>query len=117
MSAYATAVAAGLDGMRGVSSGECPGCERCAEFHDMTAEEHDEAWHTGKLGGDEGSFSWCQCGVCGTTLGGDRYVWHWINGGDEYGKGGEIVHEDDMCTDCVYYLACGTEPEQWRASA
>jgi hypothetical protein len=44
-------------------------------------------------------------------------TWHWIDGGDKYGAGGEIQHEDDMCTDCVMYLAYGTEPEDWRHTA
>ena len=114
MSTYTDAVARGLADMKGVSSGECPGCATCAERHDMTREEHEEAWRSGKLGGDEESFSWSPCGVCGTTLGGDRCTWHWIRGGDEHGKG-EIEHDDDMCTDCVLYLAYGTEPENWLA--
>jgi hypothetical protein len=117
VSAYTDAVAAGLRDMKGVSSGECPGCECCAERHDMTPEEHTEAWRAGKVENAGESFSWCCCGVCGTTLGGNRYTWHWINGGDDHGGGGEIVHEDDMCEDCVFYLAYGTEPEQWRARA
>lgn len=115
MSEYTDAVARGLDGMKGVSSGECPGCERCAERHDMTPDEHRAAWHDGKVDDAEESFSWQPCGICGTTLGGDRSTWHWISGGDDHGKGGEIVHEDDMCTDCVLYLANGDEPESWRA--
>lgn len=87
--------------MIGISSGQCPGCEECVE----SGETYDEA-----------SFSWCQCGICGSTLGGDRYVWHWINGGDQYGKGGEIVHESDMCVDCLMFEANGDEPEQWSPS-
>jgi hypothetical protein len=114
MSTYTDAVAAGLRDMKGVSSGECPGCEACAELHDMTPEEHSEAWHAMAVEYDT-AFSSCRCGICGTTLAGDRTLWHWINGGDEHGKGGEIVHENDMCTDCVFFLAYGTEPEQWRA--
>lgn len=81
----------------------------------MTAEDHSEALHAGKLDESGGSFSWRPCGICGTTLGGDRCVWHWIYGGDEYGKGGTIEHESDACTDCVYYLANGDEPESWHA--
>ena len=41
--------------------------------------------------------------------------WLWISGGIEHGKGDEIVCEDDACTDCVFYLANGDEPESWRA--
>lgn len=115
MSAYTDAVAACLRDRRGVSAGECPGCEACAERHDMTLDEHRAAWRDGKLDGGGESFSWSPCGVCGTKLGGDRCTWHWISGGIEHGKGDEIVHEDDACTDCVFYLANGDEPESWRA--
>lgn len=113
-SAYSKAVTDGLRNMKGVSTGECPGCESCAEFHDMTAEEHAKAWHDG-LDETEECFSWSPCGICGSSLGGGRHVWHWINGGDDSGKGGEIIHEHDACTDCVMYLANGDEPEEWRS--
>jgi len=115
VSAFTDAVDARLNGMRGVSTGECPGCERCAELHRMSPEQHRAAWHDGKLDDAEGSFSWATCGICGTTLGGDRHVWHWIHGGDAHGAGGSIEHENNACTDCVYYLANGDEPESWRA--
>lgn len=114
MSAFTDAVAKGVDGMRGVSTGECPGCERCAEAHDMSPEEHKRAWHDGNLDSAEGSFSSVRCGICGTRLHGDRHVWHWISGGDEHGAGGTIEHESDACTDCVLYLANGDEPESWH---
>lgn len=114
MSDYTDAVERGLVGMKGVSSGECPGCESCAERHDMTPEEHRKAWRNG-LDGDDESFSWRPCGICRTSLGGNRHLWHWISGGDEHGKGGTIEHETDMCTDCVLFLANGgtmkTDPE------
>jgi hypothetical protein len=46
-------------------------------------------------------------------------VWHWIRvreGGDPTGKGGDIMHERDMCSDCLLFQANGDEPEpgQWR---
>ena len=114
MSDYTDAVAAGLDGMRGVSTGCCPGCESCMESDGHTdPDEHAMAWRDCNVI-DEPHFSWSPCGICGCTLGGDRERWHWIDGGDEHGKGGTIIHESDACTDCVQYLANGTEPEEWR---
>jgi hypothetical protein len=69
------------------------------------AEEHHKAWETCRLD-DEGSFSWSDCGICGSPLGGTKYLWHAI-------VDGEIVHFIDACTDCVVYLANGDEPETW----
>jgi len=112
VSAYTDAVERGPAGMRVVSIGECPGCEKCAESHDMTPEEHRAAWQSGRVS-DEGGFSNCRCGICGTRLAGDRYAWHWIDGGDKHGKGGTIVHESDACADCLLFLANGDEPESW----
>ena len=114
MSKFVEAFERGTSGKRGVSTGECPGCVRCAEQHDMSLAEHERAWRAGEVD-SEGSFSWRPCGICGTTLGGNRHVWHWIRGGDESGKGGEIEHEDDMCTDCMLFSANGDEPESWHA--
>ena len=116
MSAYTDAVSAGLEGMHGVSTGECPGCEVCAERHGMTSDEHDHAWRECAVE-DEPSFSWRPCGICGSTLGGDRHTWHWLSiraWPDGTHEIREINHEDDVCTDCVLYLANGDEPEEWR---
>jgi hypothetical protein len=112
--AYIEAVTKGTEGMQAISSGECPGCEQCAESHRMTPEEHASAWHSGTIEGYSSDFSWRPCGICGTHLGGDREVWHWIQGnpGEDL-KGREINHESDMCRDCVLYLANGDLPEQW----
>ena len=64
---------------------------------------------------DEGSFSHGSCGICNSHLGGTRFDWHAIVP-DEGGSvvGGEILHFDDACTDCVMYLANGDEPEDWE---
>ncbi len=83
----------------------------------MTPDEHRKAWHDCQIDDVEESFSWVSCGICRTTLGGNRCTWHWIRGGDENGKGGDIVHEDNMCMDCVLFLANGDEPEGWRRGA
>ena len=109
----------GIDGMRDVSiGGSCPGCPTCMErdgYDDENA--HREAWSTGDLIGDEGSFSSARCDICKTTLAGDRYVWHWVSG-DPNATPPEpraIEHENDACTDCLMFHANGDLPEQRRA--
>lgn len=98
MSAYTDAVEANLKGCRFVSFGVCPGCEQCQSDYDCeTAPE------------DEGGFSWSSCGICGQHLGGDRYVWHWVDDKDN------IIHESDGCPDCLVYISNGDEPEEWEA--
>lgn len=112
MSEYEEAVEYHLKGCRAESVGLCPGCEVCHETFapdDTTMEEFNEMWTLGEVC-DEGSFSHWGCGICGTTLGGTRFVWHWVDENDE------IQHEDDCCIDCAMYLANGEEPENWRRS-
>jgi len=109
MSEFTDAVERGLRGLMSASPGACPGCERCRDAFepDMTMEEFDEAWHKGEVN-DEPSFSYSGCGICGTTLGGDCYVWHWVSDDNT------VEHEDDCCVDCALFLANGDEPENWR---
>lgn len=64
----------------------------------------DEAHSDGEID-DEGSFSWSGCGICGSTLGGTLYDWHWVDSDDE------IRHESDGCPDCLFYLSNGDLPE------
>jgi hypothetical protein len=97
MSEYTDAVERGLEGLRAASVGTCPGCPTCEEDHRYEGELI-----------DEGSFSMSRCGICGTSMGGNRFAWHWIN------PDGEIVHENDACTDCVMFMANGEEPDQWE---
>lgn len=107
MSAYTDAVTANLEGLTAISTGACPGCPECMEHDGFTsADDHTSAWHRGDTCSDT-HFSWCPCGICGSTLGGDRERWHAL------GANREILHFDDACTDCVLYLAYGDEPEQW----
>lgn len=123
-SAYVQAVTRGLDGLQAVSTGVCPGCSTCAHEHDY-ADDHDDpartlaafedAWRSGKLRGDGDShFSWSPCDICGSSLGGDREIWHAIAGAPgEKLAGRSIEHFDNACTDCVIFLANGDEPEGW----
>lgn len=109
MSAYSKAVELGLEGLHAVSTGTCPGCDECrSALGFATTEELRDAWARCEAD-TEPSFSWRACDVCGTSLGGDREVWHALDADNA------ILHFDSCCTDCVQYLAYGTEPEQWRS--
>jgi len=72
--------------------------------------QFEEDWRSLGLSIDA-SFSHSECGICGSTLGGDREVWHYVA---KNSKGVDtIYHHDDACVDCVMYLANGDEPEDW----
>ena len=92
MSDYTDRVERGLEGLRAVSFGPCYGEPWCEDYTEDV--------------GDEGGFSWSPCGICGSTLGGDRYVWHWLD------EDGELMHESDGCADCLIYISNGDEPEE-----
>lgn len=136
MSEYTDRVESGLKGLTAVSTGTCPGCDECRESHGLYGVEEDEyGWFEPDRGGhvvyhateegalkaarerfeqdwssghvdSESSFSWSSCGICGSTLGGDREIWHGLDD-----LTGTLYHFDDACTDCVVYLANGDEPE------
>ena len=91
MSRYTESVEATLKGLVGISTGICPGCKECRDEYGQ-----DESV--------EPYFSWSNCDICGSTLGGAREPWHALD------KHNEIVHGDCVCTDCVMYLANGDEP-------
>ena len=93
MSAYTQAVKSGLEGLDFVSVGyiEHDKCSECPE----------------EQNGDEGHFSWSACGVCNSSLGGDRFAAHGMD------TDGNLVHLD-VCVDCLQYIANGTEPEEWE---
>ncbi len=104
---FTESVAHNTQGLEAITTGPCPGCETCRKDYDYpTMEALAEAWTTGDLD-SEPHFSWSACDLCGSTLGGDREVWHAID------KNGEIIHGDNACTDCVMYLANGDIPEDW----
>jgi hypothetical protein len=109
MSEYTDAFELNMKDVEAPSVGACPGCETCWEHFGPdaeTIEEFDEMYERGEVC-DEASFSWHGCACCGTSLGGDRHVWHYI--WDD-----EIVHDDDCCTDCALFMSNGDEPEDWR---
>lgn len=109
MSKFTDAVERGLKNLKFASTGVCPGCEQCRDIFapDLTMEEFEEAWQSGDIE-ESSSFSHSECGICGTRLGGDRYIWHWVDDKNN------IIHEDDACQDCVLYMANGDEPDEWQ---
>lgn len=116
-SRYERAVRASLEGMIGVSTGACPGCAQCASDHghdpddEQSMSDFEARWRSGDAC-SEPHFSWSPCGICGSSLGGDREVWHWVHARADGTR--EIVHEDNACIDCVLYLANGDVPERWQ---
>lgn len=52
----------------------------------------------------EAQFSWSECDICGSRLGGDREPWHYVHGG-------RVHHADGACVDCMLYLANGDVPD------
>lgn len=90
---------------RGFSFGQCPGCPQCMDAAGISDEAtHREAWERGELPEEE-SFSYSGCGICGSPLGGDHSVYHWIDSDNE------ICHKDDGCRDCLFFTANGDLPD------
>ena len=109
MSNYTKAVEKNIAGLKAVSTGICPECQTCADTHtDGDLVELQRQWESGEIC-DEGSSSWKGCEICGCKLGTTVYCWHWI-------ADGEIQHSDNVCQDCVLYLANGDEPEHNETS-
>lgn len=129
MSAFTEAVERWLKGLEHVSTGACPGCRECGLEESVPCPEcnGDGDFECPGCGGDgvveiesddtrlielagEPHFSWSSCDSCGSHLGGDRHPAHGV------AKNGEqetIVHLD-VCTDCLFYIANGDEPEEWE---
>ena len=102
---HAERVERGLKGLEFVSTGLAPNCDQCAAKFGMDRSHYTSAWIAGEVV-DEGSFSMEWCGICGSTRGGNRYVWH---GCDR--ETGRIYHFDDACTDCVVFITYGQFPD------
>ena len=88
---------------RTISPGLCGGCPDCQSAYGLEEEELTRAYENGEIC-DEGGFSWHDCELCGSPLGGDRYAAH------GHDSNGEIMHYD-ICTDCLFYIANGDLPE------
>lgn len=112
---YEDRVASGLKGLEAVSTGICSGCDKCMGIYGYETTDKvrfEEDWASGWLP-EDGSFSHGACGICGSSLGGNRYMWHWIRPNDTGSVVGQpIEHESDACVDCVQYLANGTLPDE-----
>ena len=114
-------------GLTAISTGVCPGCEKCLEEYEIeiececggdddcelcdgsgkrkpTQEEFEDLCRSGDIC-DDGYFSWHRCDLCGCSLGGDRTVWHGVD------EKGDIIHGDHACIDCVMYFANGDVPD------
>lgn len=106
-SKFVDAVEHGLQGLKHISTGPCPGCKNCADnFGYCCVHSLDYAIENGEVC-DEGGFSRCQCECCGSTLGGNRYAAHGVD------SDGKVLHLE-VCPDCVWYIANGDEPEEWE---
>lgn len=84
-----------LKGIEFLSTGACKGCNECHLPNDATDEEIDVV--------SEPHFSWRQCEVCGSTLGGDRHPSH----GVATLAGVKQILHFSVCVDCVMSIANG----------
>jgi hypothetical protein len=86
-----------LNGLEFISTGPCPGCEKCGIPEDAENYE-EEPW-----------FSKNPCEICSRLQGGMRESWHAVLTGETLNgvpQSDRILH-GDCCTDCVYYLNYG----------
>ncbi len=102
---YAEAVEQGLEGLEFVSFGPCPGCPECMDDYGYDSiEEFNADLENGQVcEGDH--FSPGACDICGDPMGGQRWVYHWVD------KGGAVMHESDGCDNCMFYVCNGDLPE------
>ena len=91
-----------------VSTGLLGTCDTCQSAYGMEPREFYSAVHESQSLFDEGGFSWHECELCGSHLGGDRYAAHAIK--QERPDGRWIVTHLDVCCDCVMATANG---EPW----
>lgn len=109
---FAETVEHNLKGLKFVSTGLSSGCEICAKRYGYTNEDGEvdiEKFKSDYEVGEvlnEGSFSWNGCGICRSSLGGHRFIWHYVD------EDNEIVHKGDCCVDCLCYINNGQLPEE-----
>ena len=90
---FIEAVENGCRGLNAVSVGPCPGCSECVNLYGYgNIKEFDSDYETGKVCA-EPHFSWSPCGICGSSLGGNREEWHWVDDNNV------VCHEPD-CLSC-----------------
>ena len=103
--AFIKAFEHGTQGIEYLGIGTIAGCYTCQTIYGMDEDELQAAIDNYDVF-DEGGFSWQDCDVCGSRLGGDRYVMHGYYKDD-------LIHLD-VCTDCIMYHANGDLPEHWE---
>ena len=60
----------------------------------------------------DSSFSWSDCDICGSSLGGDRYaVIGWLKGARDHEYSDVYRWSGECCTDCLMMMANGEEPD------
>jgi hypothetical protein len=139
---YAENVERNLEGLTAVSTGICPGCDRCREEfggfaveEDLEREPGENAWY---LPDQPGRAVYYATEEIATEKARELFDEAWatgdafsepsfssgscgicnshLGGNREVWHGidanGEIMHFQDACTDCVMYLANGDLPEQ-----
>lgn len=84
-----------------VSPGLYGGCPHCQSAHGMEPREFYHGVHVSQDVVDEGGFSWMDCELCGSELGGDRFAAHASKDGASY--------HVDVCVDCLMATANGEE--------
>lgn len=85
-------------------------CDRCNGTGDVSIEATDEEVDAA----NESHFSWSPCDSCRSDLGGDRHPAHGIYADsmkEAQNPDSEITHFN-VCTDCLFYHAYGTLPEE-----
>ena len=130
MSDFTNSMDQQLDGISYVSTGALANCDEC--WDGFTDRDDDEARELA----EEPSFSWYPCDGCGSVLGGDRHPAHGVlepddkpqriqarmrNGATRTDAQHAESERDttlhlDICTDCLFYLANGDEPEDWQGA-
>lgn len=74
----------------------CESCETCSEDC-YDSYDHDTC--------SDGSFSWRNCELCDSSLGGDRFPAHVVH------HESDSVEHLSVCVDCYMFLANGDLPE------
>jgi len=97
---YQARFEAGTNGLEFISTGINSKCTECQCIYGYENEHEFEIAVENQDVLDEGSFSNSYCDICGSMLGGDKFIAHGIN------KDEELVHLE-ICVDCMYYNEYG----------
>ena len=86
-----------------VNPGLYGGCPDCQSAYGMEPREFYRAVHKDYTVEDEGGFSWYNCELCNSSLGGNRYAAH---ASKKTADKWEHTHLD-ICEDCLFATANG----------